>query len=93
MYWHLSLRTPNSSSPELATLENAQIMKILSDNIPFSHVKQPLASTESYPVNINNILESLLPPQSQKSWQSHPTFLEVTPEVCKAHFELFFILN
>ncbi|KAK7142287.1 hypothetical protein R3I94_011839 [Phoxinus phoxinus] len=80
MYKSREERTPNSSSPELATLENAQIMKILSDNIPFSHVKQPLASTESYPVNINNILESLLPHQSQKSWQSHPTFLEVTPE-------------
>ncbi|XP_067310626.1 grainyhead-like protein 3 homolog isoform X1 [Pseudorasbora parva] len=78
--WPYEDRTSNSSSPELATLENAQIMKILSDNIPFSHVKQPLAGTDSYPVNINNILESLLPPTSQKSWPSHQTFLEVTPE-------------
>ncbi|XP_051725273.1 grainyhead-like protein 3 homolog [Ctenopharyngodon idella] len=78
MYKSREERTPNSSSPELATLENAQIMKIISDNINFSHVKQPLPGSD--PVNINSILESLLPQPPQKSWPSHQNFLEVTPE-------------
>ncbi|KAK9959967.1 hypothetical protein ABG768_010050 [Culter alburnus] len=78
MYKSREERTPNSSSPELATLENAQIMKIISDNINFSNVKQPLPGSD--PVNINSILDSLLPQQPQKSWQSHQNFLEVTPE-------------
>nr|XP_021323104.1 grainyhead-like protein 3 homolog isoform X3 [Danio rerio] len=78
-------RTANSSSPELAPLENAHIMKFLSENMSFNPSKP---STDSYTtdnydkqVNLNNIFDSLLPQPSQKSWQSDQTFLEATPEV------------
>lgn len=77
-------RTANSSSPELAPLENAHIMKFLSENMSFNPSKP---STDSYTtdnydkqVNLNNIFDTLLPQPSQKSWQSDQTFLEATPE-------------
>lgn len=81
----LCCRTANSSSPELAPLENAHIMKFLSENMSFNPSKP---STDSYTtdnydkqVNLNNIFDTLLPQPSQKSWQSDQTFLEATPEV------------
>ncbi|XP_016124025.1 grainyhead-like protein 3 homolog isoform X1 [Sinocyclocheilus grahami] len=69
-------RTTNSSSPELATLENAHIMKLLSESFPPSHSKQALQSTDSY---TGDNLYPLLHP-AQKSWPSDQPFLEVTPE-------------
>ncbi|XP_050989121.1 grainyhead-like protein 3 homolog [Labeo rohita] len=69
-------RTVNSSSPELATLENAHIMKLLSDSITSSHSKQALPSTDSY---TGDNLYPLLHP-AQKSWPSDQPFLEATPE-------------
>ncbi|XP_016385388.1 grainyhead-like protein 3 homolog [Sinocyclocheilus rhinocerous] len=69
-------RTVNSSSPELATLENAHIMKLLSESISSSHSKQALLSTDSY---TGDNLYPLLHP-TQKSWPSDQPFLETTPE-------------
>ncbi|XP_059376398.1 grainyhead-like protein 3 homolog [Carassius carassius] len=69
-------RTVNSASPELATLENAHIMKLLSESMSSSHSKQALLSTDSY---TGDNLYSLLQP-TQKSWPSDQPFLETTPE-------------
>uniref|UniRef100_A0A8C1A3J5 Grainyhead-like transcription factor 3 n=1 Tax=Cyprinus carpio carpio TaxID=630221 RepID=A0A8C1A3J5_CYPCA len=69
-------RAGNSSSPELAMLENAHIMKLLSESISPSHSKQALQSTDSY---TGDNLYPLLNP-AQKSWPSDQPFLEVTPE-------------
>uniref|UniRef100_A0A8C1WHU3 Grainyhead-like transcription factor 3 n=1 Tax=Cyprinus carpio TaxID=7962 RepID=A0A8C1WHU3_CYPCA len=69
-------RTVNSASPELATLENAHIMKLLSESMSSSHSKQALLSTDSY---TGDNLYPLLH-QAQKSWPSEQPFLETTPE-------------
>ncbi|XP_052009987.1 grainyhead-like protein 3 homolog [Xyrauchen texanus] len=79
-------RIPNSSPPELATLENAHIMKLLSENISLSQSKQLLPGTDSYMGDsydkqvINNIFDSLLLTASQKSWQPDQTYSDVNPE-------------
>ncbi|KAK2878731.1 hypothetical protein QQF64_011146 [Cirrhinus molitorella] len=69
-------RTVNSSSPELATLENAHIMKLFSESISSVNSKQALPSTDSY---TGDNLYPLLH-QAQKSWPSDQPFLEATPE-------------
>ncbi|XP_026099252.1 grainyhead-like protein 3 homolog, partial [Carassius auratus] len=69
-------RTVNSASPELATLENAHIMKLLSESMSSGHSKQALLGTDSY---TGDNLYSLLQP-TQKSWPSDQPFLETTPE-------------
>ncbi|TRY99321.1 hypothetical protein DNTS_029687 [Danionella cerebrum] len=77
-------RTANNASPELAQLENANIMRILSENISFSASKTApdgyTADSYEKQVNLNNIFDSLMPQSSQKSWPSEQSFLEVTPE-------------
>ncbi|XP_052000862.1 grainyhead-like protein 3 homolog [Xyrauchen texanus] len=79
-------RTPNGSPPELATLENVHIMKLLSENISLSQSKQQLPGTDSYTGDgyekqvINNIFDSLLFTASQKSWQPDQTYSEPNPE-------------
>ncbi|XP_056623882.1 grainyhead-like protein 3 homolog [Triplophysa dalaica] len=78
-------RTPNSSPPELATLENAQIMKLLSDNISISQSKQALPGTDSYSGEnydkqvINNIFDSILL-SAQKPWHSDQAYADANQE-------------
>ncbi|XP_065144315.1 grainyhead-like protein 3 homolog [Paramisgurnus dabryanus] len=76
-------RTPNSSPPELATLENAHIMKLLSDNISISHAKQGNDSYtgDSYDKQaINNIFDSILLTASQKPWQPDQPYTDPNTE-------------
>lgn len=79
-------RTPNSSPPELATLENAHIMKLLSDNISISHSKQTLPGSDTYTGDsydkqvINNIFESILLSAPQKPWQSDQPYTDASQE-------------
>uniref|UniRef100_A0A8C1WKC1 Grainyhead-like transcription factor 3 n=1 Tax=Cyprinus carpio TaxID=7962 RepID=A0A8C1WKC1_CYPCA len=57
-------------------MENAHIMKLLSESMSSSHSKQALLSTDSY---TGDNLYPLLH-QAQKSWPSEQPFLETTPE-------------
>ncbi|XP_072546719.1 grainyhead-like protein 3 homolog [Salminus brasiliensis] len=80
-------RTSNGSSPELTTLENSHIMKLLSENISASQsqvTKQVSPGNSSYIQSmvgdsydkqaISNIVESLLLTTPQKPWHSDASY-------------------
>ncbi|KAI4897032.1 hypothetical protein NFI96_014395 [Prochilodus magdalenae] len=87
-------RTSNGSSPELTTLENSHIMKLLSENIS---VSQSQVTKQVSPGNntgfnhgtlgsnyekqvINNIVESLLLTTPQKPWHSETSYPDASTE-------------
>uniref|UniRef100_A0A3B1IT07 Grainyhead-like protein 3 homolog n=1 Tax=Astyanax mexicanus TaxID=7994 RepID=A0A3B1IT07_ASTMX len=86
-------RTSNGSSPELTTLENSHIMKLLSENISASQsqvTKQVSPGNSSYIQTmagdtydkqvINNIVESLLLTTQPKPWHSDTTYPDNSSE-------------
>ncbi|KAL7861627.1 hypothetical protein SRHO_G00130680 [Serrasalmus rhombeus] len=86
-------RTSTGSSPELTTLENSHIMKLLSENISVSQSQvtkqlspgngnyiQSMAGDSYDKQVINNIVESLLLTTPQKPWHSDTSYPDASTE-------------
>ncbi|XP_053365249.1 grainyhead-like protein 3 homolog isoform X1 [Clarias gariepinus] len=74
-------RTPNGSSPELTTLQNSQLMKLASQQIPPNNNYIQAVAGDSYDKQaINSIFDSLMLNVSQKIWSSDTPYPDPSAE-------------
>lgn len=93
-YLQLSFRTPHGSSPELTTLQNSNLMKLVPESICVNQgqvMKQISPSSNNYiqavagdsheKQAINNIFDSLILNTPHKMWPSDTSYLDASTEV------------